>query len=313
MSPETRKLESGEEAQALAFLRRRPLDNVLLLGLLRDYGLAHPSSRGTFYGHFVDDQLAGIALLGHHVLLSGVSAAIPAFARMARLHHAQELHVMLGPDPGPATFSRLFTDGAAAQPLYRCEPQFFLVLDKVAASAHADCALHLAGPGDIDEVAELHALACVEQNGTDPRVLDPTGYRARVGRRIAAGRVWVARDAQGIYFKTDVTTEAEQIAYVEGVMLRPDARGLGLGSSTFAKLCRRLLQQNERVCLFVKAAEQKTVAFYHKLGFKLYARYESVRFTHTQTPRTACTPAAAHELTAGVVTQQHAAQPDLSL
>ncbi len=278
MESETRKLGPGDEAAARAFLRRRPLDNVLLFGLFHDYGLAHPARRGTFYGHFSGDRLIALALLGHHVLLSGPADALPEFARLARLYHVHELHVALGRTPVPTAFSRLLADDAATVQAHDFEPQLFLVLNKVAASADAHCALQLAGPADVDEVADLHALACVEQTGADPRVRDPTGYRARVSGRIAAGRTWVARDAQGIYFKTDVTTEAEQIAYVEGVMLRPDVRGLGLGFITFAKLCRRLLQQHEQICLLVKVADQKTVAFYYKLGFKLHARYECVRF-----------------------------------
>ncbi len=303
MESETRQLVVGDEAQALAFLRRRRLDNLLLLGLLGDYGLAQPSSRAMFYGHFTGGELSGMALLGHHVLLSGTLAALPAFARLARLHHAHELHVMLGPEPVTTTFNRLLTNDAAAQCSGQLEPQLFLVLNKLVAAARTDCALQLAGQDDVDEVAELHALACIEQNGTDPRALDPHGYRARVGRRIAAGRIWVARDAWGIYFKTDVTTQSEQIAYVEGVMLRSDVRGLGLGSLTFARLCRRLLQENERVCLFVKAAEQKTVAFYHRLGFKLHAHYQLVRFTRAH-GRAACDPpAAVPELKPDLVTQ----------
>lgn len=173
--------------------------------------------------------------------------------------------------------------------------------------------MHPAGQSDVDEVAELHALACIEQNGTDPRALDPHSYRARVGRRIAAGRVWVARDARGIYFKTDVTTQSERIAYVEGVMLRPDVRGRGLGSLTFARLCRRLLQENERVCLFVKAAEQKTVAFYRKLGFKLHAQYQSVRFARPHWRAAGNLPTPAQELTPDSMMLPQATQADLSL
>lgn len=286
----TRKLGAEDEAQALAFLRRRPLDNVLLLGLAQDYGLAAASPRSTFYGQFAaDGELVALALLGHHVLLSGTPDALPAFARLARLQHTQTLHVVLGPAPMATTFSRLLAAGAPVAQPYRFEPQLFLVLDDLVPQANADCALHRATPADTDEVAELHALACVEQNGADPRLSDPAGYRARVGQRIAAGRTWIARDARGIYFKTDVTTEAAQIAYVEGVMLRADVRGLGLGSAAFAQLCRRLLQQSERVCLLVKAAEQKTISFYHKLGFTLHAHYECVRFIRAQTRETAAT------------------------
>ena len=48
----TRVLSAGDEAQALAYLRRRPVDNVALLSMIGDYGLEHPLCRGRFYGHF---------------------------------------------------------------------------------------------------------------------------------------------------------------------------------------------------------------------------------------------------------------------
>src|SRR5205085_8167917 len=132
--------------------------------------------------------------------------------------------------------------------------------------------------GEVDEVAEIHARAHVEQTGIDPRALDPQGFRARLERRIALGRVWVASDAHGICFKTDVACQTERIVYLEGVVTRADVRGRGVGATHLAGLCRRLLAHNEHVCLFVKAAERKTAAFYRRLGFRFRRRYRLIRF-----------------------------------
>jgi ribosomal protein S18 acetylase RimI-like enzyme len=275
MHCDTRKLLVGEEQRALVYLRRRPLDNAILLGLINDYGLQHPFCRGTFYGHFRDGQLAGVALLGYHVLLSGDLDAVAAFAQVARRTRT-DVRLMLGPEAVAAAFAPVFM-GRDVPPPHRSEVQLFMVLDEVATVAAADT-LRPATQADIDKVAAIHALACVEQTGIDPRATDATGFRTRVGRRIELGRIWIAEDAQGICFKTDVACETESIAYVEGVVTRPDVRGMGVGVKHLSNLCRRLLQQNEHVCLFVRADEAWAGALYHKVGFRLHQQYRFIRF-----------------------------------
>jgi GNAT superfamily N-acetyltransferase len=273
---ETRKLLAGEEQRTLVYLRRRPLDNAILLGLINDYGLQHPFCRGTFYGHFRDGQLVGVALLGYHVLLSGDLDAVEAFAQVARRTRT-DVHLMLGPEAVATAFAPVFMGRDVPPPPHRSEVQLFMVLDEVASIAAADT-LRPAATADIDKVAAIHALACTEQTGVDPRALDATGFRTRVGRRIELGRIWIAEDEQGICFKTDVACETEGIAYIEGVVTRPDVRGMGVGVKHLSSLCRRLLQQNEHVCLFVRAGEAWAGALYHKVGFRLHQQYRFIRF-----------------------------------
>jgi GNAT superfamily N-acetyltransferase len=274
MQCETRKLLAGEEARARAFLRHRPLDNIILLGLINDYGLTHPFCRGTFYGHFRNGNLVGVALIGHHVVLSGGPHAVAAFAHIARRSRT-DVHLMLGPETdAAAAFAPIFTGDGEAQPSYRCETQQLMVLSEVATDAAAD-ALRPACAG---EVAAMHALVCVEQTGIDPRAADDAGFSARVAGRIERGRVWIAEDEQGICFKTDVACETERIAYVEGVVTRPDVRGMGVGVRHLASLCRQLLQRNERVCLFVRAGDTWAGSLYEKVGFRLHRPYRFIRF-----------------------------------
>jgi predicted GNAT family acetyltransferase len=278
MASETRTLSAADEARTLAYLRRRPLDNVALLGLVGDYGLEHPLCRGRFYGHFRTGQLAGVALIGHHVLLSGGPHAIAAFAQVAR-RSAADIHVVLGAESVAASFARQFVAAdMSTQPCYRVEEQLFLVLRAVASDVAAADVLRPAQLADVDEVAAIHAQAYAEQTGIDPRARDAQGFRARVQRRIALGRVWVASDARGICFKTDVAGQTERITYLEGVVTRADVRGRGVGTTHLASLCRRLLAHNEHVCLFVNAADRKTAALYRRLGFRFHRRYRVIRF-----------------------------------
>jgi L-amino acid N-acyltransferase YncA len=278
MESETRTLSAGDEALTLAYLRRRPLDNVALLGLIGDYGLEHPLCRGRFYGHFRADGLAGVALVGHHVLLSGGPRAVASFAQVAR-RRPSDVHMVLGAESVAASFARQFVAAdVGTQPRYRVEEQLFLVLHAVAREAPAADALRPAQLADVDEVAEIHAHAYAEQTGIDPRALDAQGFRARVQRRIALGRIWVASDARGICFKTDVAGQTEGITYLEGVVTRADVRGRGVGTAHLAGLCRRLLAHNEHVCLFVNAADRKTAALYRRLGFRFHRRYRVIRF-----------------------------------
>ncbi|HEV2762890.1 MAG TPA: hypothetical protein VGV38_07845, partial [Pyrinomonadaceae bacterium] len=47
---ELRRLTAEDEPRALAFLRREPLANFLMIGLIREHGLESRHNRGTFYG-----------------------------------------------------------------------------------------------------------------------------------------------------------------------------------------------------------------------------------------------------------------------
>src|SRR5438552_3671231 len=91
-----RELTEEDRPQVLALLSEDPLRAVLLRGRIQDRPLDDPGHRGIFFGYFEDDQLAGVALLGHHILIYAEDAALPFFAQAAAESQAKG-HLILGP------------------------------------------------------------------------------------------------------------------------------------------------------------------------------------------------------------------------
>ena len=277
-----RRLVVGEEPQVLEFLNLQPLKNVQMVGLLRDHGLESQYHRGTFYGCFSGACLVGVALIGHHVLLSGSPQAIIIFARIARFLHKQEISLVLGEDDAVRNFHGILSQSLRHPNTCQSESQLLFVLTGVDGAVEELKGLRLAEAGEVDEVAQLHAAACLEQNGVDPSVGDPIGFRQRVRARIEMGRTWILRDRhQQIIFKTEIANKTDQIAYLEAVWTKPDVRSHGIGHQALSDLCQRLLKQHQVVSLFVDAEEHRLISFYLSIGFKLLAPFRVIRYHHS--------------------------------
>lgn len=278
----THRFVSGEEARALEFLNRQPLRNLQMIGLIRDHGLEDPRNRGTFYGCVTkDDDLTGVALVGHWVFLSGDEAAVAAFARLARLRHRPEVRVLLGEEMAAGEFDRVFTQSPEWQNVERAESQLLFAAKQVTGEERQVRGLRLAETSDAEEVAEIHALACLEHTGVDPSKDDPAGFRERVLARIRMGRTWITReDDRRITFKTDIASETDRAVYLEGVWTTPVLRRRGVGSAALKDICQRLLHHRRVVCLFADADAEHLTSFYSRVGFEMLAPYRLIRYCH---------------------------------
>ncbi len=78
-----RELDELDYRLALTLLAGHPLAGVHLESLIADHGLTPPALRGRFYGCFEQDELKGMALLGHQIMFCAPDAALPHFARLA--------------------------------------------------------------------------------------------------------------------------------------------------------------------------------------------------------------------------------------
>jgi ribosomal protein S18 acetylase RimI-like enzyme len=270
------RLMSGEEAQVVEFLNRQPLKNLQMLGFIRDNGLESERNRGAFYGCFDDGYLIGVALIGHWVLLSGNLPTVAIFARIARFLHRHQVGVVLGEEPLAVEFARVFSE-ASRQETHRSEAKLLLFINHLDEAAPELEGLRLAEAHEAHEVGLVHARACMELLGTNPLRHDTPEFCERVRARILLGRIWILRDAGGISFKTDIASETERAAYLEGVWTRPDLRGRGLGTRALRTLCRHLLRQHQVVCLLADAANARAVSFYQHVGFKTHAPYRLIR------------------------------------
>ncbi|HEV2799133.1 MAG TPA: GNAT family N-acetyltransferase [Pyrinomonadaceae bacterium] len=267
-------LVRGQEAEALNFLAVRPVENVIMSSLIRDHGFERSLNRGDFYAcRDASGALTGIALLGHHILFaSGCNETIEAFAAGAR--ERCDAHVILGEREAAGRFWSAYARAGELPPLVQRE----LLLEQRWPVAVREFVpgLRAATLADLPEVVEVHAQLACEESSVNPLEVDPEGFRARLARRIEAGRVWVWIERGRLVFKTDIISDTPEVIYLEGVYVNADERGKGYGLRCLSQLSRELLRRAHSLCLLVNETNERAQLFYRRAGYKLHSRYDTI-------------------------------------
>ena len=269
-------LGTGHEAEVLDFLSARPVHTVYMAGFIRDNGLVARENRGAFYGcRDEGGRLEGVALVGHVTQVEARNdRALRALARAAQ--SCSSAHVIMGEQDRIRSFWEHYAE--AGQPVrLACRELLFVQTWPVDAGGVDAPGLRLATPEDLPLVMPTQAEMAFDECGVNPLEVDPAGFRDRCARRVERGRVWVAVGVDGLLdFKADVMAETPEAAYLEGVYVRPGARGRGLGRRFMLRLCRELLARSRSVCLLVNEQNLEAQSFYRKLGFRLGGLYETI-------------------------------------
>lgn len=267
-------LTNAHAREVLGFLMKRTVDNIVMAGLIRDNGVEHSLNRGTFYAaRNQSGNLEGVALIGHATLVEArTEAALEAFARLAKMNtHA---HVIVGEQEKIEIFWNYY-GGGGQQPRIVCRELFFEQRLPIIAREPVP-ELRLATLEDLPQIVPVNALMAEEESGVNPLDVDALGFRARLGRRIEQGRVWVwMRDGQ-LIFKTDVMAEAPGVMYLEGVYVNPLERGRGYGARCLSQLGRQCLTGDNAVCLLVNEHNKDAQVFFFKAGYKLRGCYDTI-------------------------------------
>jgi ribosomal protein S18 acetylase RimI-like enzyme len=272
--PSPQLLARGQESEALSFLAARPVQNVIMSSLIRDNGFERNLNRGDFYAcRNARGKTTGVALIGHHILFeSRCGATIEAFARQARAR--RDAHVIIGERKSVEQF----WDGYA-----RAGETPLLVQRELLMEQKWPVALRERVPGlrsamreDLTQIAAVQARMAFEESSSDPLKIDPEGFRARLMRRIEAGRVWVWIEDGRLIFKADIFSNTPQVIYIEGVYVNPDERGKGYGLRCMSQLSRELLLRAKSLCLLVNEQNEAAQAFYRQAGYKLHSHYDTI-------------------------------------
>jgi predicted GNAT family acetyltransferase len=221
-------------------------------------------------------RLAGVALVGHITQVEARNdGALCALARAAQ--NCSSAHVIMGEQKRIRAFWGHYA--VAGQPLRLACRELLLVQSAPPVEACDSQAglLRRATAEDLPLVIPAQAGMAVEACGVNPLEVDPHGFRERCARRIERGRVWVSVGADGrLDFKADVMAETPEAVYLEGVYVRPGARGMGLGRRCMLQLGRELLTRARAVCLLVNESNLKAQSFYLKTGFSIHGLYETI-------------------------------------
>jgi GNAT superfamily N-acetyltransferase len=267
-------LVKGEEAEALNFLAAHPVQNVIMMSLIRDNGFDNGLNRGSFYAcRDARGKLTGVALIGHHILFAGQCAeTIGAFARRAREHG--DAHVILGDRESVGQFWAGYAREGESPLLVQRE----LLLEQKWPVAVREFVpgLRLATHADIELVATSHAQMAFAESRINPLEVDREGFLARIRRRVEQERVWVWIEGDHLIFKTDIISYTPEVIYLEGVYVNPSERGKGYGLRCLSQLSRELLRRAKSLCLLVNEHNEPAQAFYQRAGYKLHSHYDTI-------------------------------------
>lgn len=269
-------LVNEDAPEVLAFLAQRPLHTVIMADLIRTNGLDSPLNRGDFYA-CRDERgaLEGVALIGHATLLeTRTDRALRAFARMART--CGRAHMIMGEQERVRGFWRHYSASDHGQEMRLACRELLFDLTEVSALLPPVPGLRPATLDDLELILPVQAELALLESGVNPLESDPQGFRRRTARRVEQGRTWVLVEDGRLIFKAEVQSETPQVIYLEGVYVRPEARGQGHGQRCLSQLCRELLKRADSICLLVNEQHQRAHEFYQKIGFRLRGCYDTI-------------------------------------
>ncbi|MGV9799416.1 GNAT family N-acetyltransferase [Mycobacterium sp. NPDC003449] len=133
---------------------------------------------------------------------------------------------------------------------------------------------------EIDEL-DAYLVAAVDmfigEVGVDPRVGDGgRGYRRRIAGLIASGRAWARFERGEVVFKAEIGSQSPRVGQIQGVWVRPDWRGHGLGTAGTAALAAAVVGSGRIASLYVNDYNSVARATYDRIGFEQVGTFATV-------------------------------------
>jgi hypothetical protein len=249
--------------QILAFCEEDPVERVFLEDVARR-GLGH------FAALAGNGRLSALCHVGANVVPSG--AGCGAFAHMTAAGRAR---MLIGEE---GAVSDLWAAAAPlmAPPREDRPGQPVYVLDRPPEAG--DTGLREATLADLRLLVPACAAAHEEEIGLNPLERDPDGFRWRTQAQIGEGRSWLWVEHGTILFKAEASAWTPSAVQLQQVWVDPSARNRGNAQRGMRDLCRRLLAQVPRICLFVRPENAAAIHVYEAIGMQRTISYRSLIF-----------------------------------
>ena len=141
-----------------------------------------------------------------------------------------------------------------------------------------DTRLHLATRDELQSYLPAAVAMFTEELGISPLGGAGGDYRARIAGLLREQRALAVTDAHGVLFKADIGAVTRHTCQVQGVWVRPDARGRGIGTAAMAGVLRHALTLAPTVSLYVNDFNDAAVSMYATLGMRQVAELSTVLF-----------------------------------
>ncbi|HKC27519.1 MAG TPA: GNAT family N-acetyltransferase [Jatrophihabitans sp.] len=160
------------------------------------------------------------------------------------------------------------------------EAQPLLVADRSTVLPPGDARVRRIRPSELDQYLPAAAAMFTEELGVSPyRQASIAAYRRRVGGLINEGRAFGIVDRDGdVIFKADLGAVSRNTCQVQGVWVRPDERGKGIGTRALAAVFRHALALTPTVSLYVNDFNLAARKIYGRLGMHEAATLSTILF-----------------------------------
>jgi predicted GNAT family acetyltransferase len=141
-----------------------------------------------------------------------------------------------------------------------------------------DEAVRAARPDELERYLPAATAMFTEELGVSPNVAPGSGvYRTRVSELIAAGRAFASFDFRGqVIFKAEIGAVSPHTCQIQGVWVRPDLRGRGIGTAALATVLNCALELAPTVSLYVNDYNTAARRMYARLGMRQTATLATV-------------------------------------
>src|SRR5690625_6419661 len=102
--------------------------------------------------------------------------------------------------------------------------------------------VRIATEDDYSRVLPASVAMFTEELGYSPLADGSNGYRLRVRQLIAKGHTMIETEQQSVRFKADFGIVTSETIQIQGVWIRPDARGQGRAAPAMASVVHRALK-----------------------------------------------------------------------
>lgn len=249
--------------QTLDFCAAAPVERVFL----------HEAARrglGRLLATIEQGRVTSLCHFGANIVPSGEHAS--AFADVASRSRAR----MIIGDERPV--SDLWAVARARMPAPREDRPGQPVFTIERAPPPGGSALREATRDDFDILLPASAATYEGEVGDDPLLTDAEGFRRRTRQQIDEGRSWVWIEDGRILFKAEASAWTPEAVQLQQVWVDPSVRNRGYAQRGMRDLCRRLLAEVPRVCLFVRPENAPAIRVYEAVGMKRTITYRSLIF-----------------------------------
>lgn len=267
------RLGAEHQESVYDFLARSPIENVMMMGVILEEGLASNIYR-EFVGYREGKEWLAIAYFSGDISLYAPEArAIRPMAEFA-LKRAPLIPRIISRKETVDQFWEIFQQ--APYPILFDRRQLVYTLDPADLPAVDVSAIRLATLDDADEVAVLASAMSREEIQMDPLKDHPVSYHRLIEHRIKLQRYYVLEENGAIKFQVHLNALTPYAGQVTGVYTPPAFRRKGYAQRGMGAFSHHALQRTPQLCLFVNDFNTAAIRLYESLGYKQVMEYRAI-------------------------------------